>query len=171
MATGILALDPGIEAGMDLPRTNPVGLPLVPSAFSQSPRWYPWPARALAGALLAVLLERDHLTMDRRRRRAGWDGRVKACLTTIAAALLCLACPGASGETEPASARRAAQACEDPRPELCAQLYEPVCADRDNGVRCVTAPCNSTERREYPNGCEACRDPRVLSYVLGPCAE
>lgn len=41
---------------MDLPRTNPVGLPLVPPEFSQTPRRYPAAARALAAALLGALL-------------------------------------------------------------------------------------------------------------------
>jgi len=118
-----------------------------------------------------ALFGRNHLTMDRGRHEAGSGRGLHACLVTIAAALACQACTGANGEAAPASSHATAQACEDPRPELCAQLYEPVCADRDTGVRCVTTPCDSTERREYPNACDACRDPRVLSYVLGPCAE
>lgn len=96
---------------------------------------------------------------------------MKTVLTTIVAALLGLACQGAHADAEPASAEPARQACEDPRPEVCAQLYQPVCAERDTGVRCVTTPCDSTEPREYPNACEACGDARVLSYVVGPCEE
>ena len=70
---------------------------------------------------------------------------------------------------DPAGAPPVPVACEDPRPELCAQVYDPVCATRDTGVRCVTTPCDSTETREYPSGCDACSDPKVLSYVAGRC--
>lgn len=38
---------------MDVPRSNPVGLPIVPSGFAQTPRRYPRPIRALALAVLA----------------------------------------------------------------------------------------------------------------------
>ncbi len=61
--------------------------------------------------------------------------------------------------------------CESPRPEVCAQVYDPVCAQRDNGVRCVTTPCDSTDPHPYPNACEACRDPKVVSFTPGPCPE
>jgi arylsulfatase A-like enzyme len=59
--------------------------------------------------------------------------------------------------------------CVDPRPEVCAQDYRPVCAARDNGVRCVKAPCPSTDRKTYPNACAACSDPLVYSHVDGAC--
>ena len=60
-------------------------------------------------------------------------------------------------------------ACRDPRPEICTQDYRPVCAERDNGVRCVKAPCPSTDRKTYSNACAACNDPLVYSYVDGAC--
>jgi hypothetical protein len=84
-------------------------------------------------------------------------------------ALLCLGCVADAGIASDPPADDAHSACESPRPELCAQLYDPVCGQRDTGVRCVTTPCNSTEPREYPNACEACADPKVLSYADGPC--
>ena len=86
-----------------------------------------------------------------------------------AVAVLALGCGGASGGSEPASADRESIGCEEPRPEICAQNYDPVCAQRDTGVRCVITPCESTEAREYPNACGACRDPKVHSYSAGPC--
>ena len=61
--------------------------------------------------------------------------------------------------------------CKSPRPELCSMDYNPVCATRDNGVRCVTTPCASTETATYSNGCSACSDKKVYSYVLGECKE
>jgi len=60
-------------------------------------------------------------------------------------------------------------ACTDPRPEVCAQMYEPVCASVDTGVRCITTPCPSAELKSYPNACEACRDPNVEGYQPGEC--
>lgn len=107
-------------------------------------------------------------------RRFG--GRAAAWL--LCSALLAAGCPSASRESEPPSLPRDSRApseagevaaCPEPRPEVCIQIYDPVCAQRDNGVRCVTTPCDSTDPREYPNGCEACRDPLVVSYVAGPC--
>jgi hypothetical protein len=47
--------------------------------------------------------------------------------------------------------------------------YMPVCGIRDTGIPCVTTPCDSTERVEYPNACNACGDPEVIGYVLGQC--
>jgi len=84
-------------------------------------------------------------------------------------ALLCLGCAADAENAGDPPADDVHHACESPRPELCAQLYDPVCAQRDTGVRCVTTPCDSTEPREYPNACEACADPKVLSYTRGPC--
>ena len=60
--------------------------------------------------------------------------------------------------------------CREPRPEMCTQEYRPVCATRDNGVRCVTTPCDSTENVTYSNGCMACADPSVYYFRAGACA-
>jgi hypothetical protein len=59
--------------------------------------------------------------------------------------------------------------CTTPRPEFCAEIYQPVCAIRDTGIRCVTTPCDSTEQVDYANACSACSDPEVLGYVDGRC--
>jgi hypothetical protein len=87
----------------------------------------------------------------------------------LAISLLSVACPGAHSDSDPATEQRPERACHEPRPEMCAQMYDPVCAQRDTGIRCVTTPCDSSEAREYSNACEACRDPKVVSYVPGPC--
>lgn len=62
-------------------------------------------------------------------------------------------------------------ACTNPRPQACTMDYRPVCATRDTGIRCVTTPCPSTEKRTYSNGCGACSDPKVSGYVPEACPE
>ena len=74
---------------------------------------------------------------------------------------------GGSGDA-PAAAHTE---CTDPRPEVCAQDYRPVCATRDTGVRCVTEPCPATEQKTYSNACSACSDPEVTHWVPGECPE
>lgn len=62
-------------------------------------------------------------------------------------------------------------ACQEPRPELCTQQYDPVCAQRDTGIRCVTTPCDSSEWRSYSNACTACADAAVYGYRPGGCED
>gem|GEM_PF-766095 len=59
--------------------------------------------------------------------------------------------------------------CPESRAQICTREYRPVCAIRDNGVRCVTTPCPSTEWVTYPNACSACADASVYSYAPGAC--
>jgi hypothetical protein len=59
--------------------------------------------------------------------------------------------------------------CTMPRPEVCAEIYMPVCAVRDTGIRCVTTPCDSIEDVNYSNACRACSDENVFSYSDGLC--
>jgi hypothetical protein len=59
--------------------------------------------------------------------------------------------------------------CGDTRPTACTLDYKPVCADVDTGVRCITTPCPSSERKTFGSACRACRDPKVASYVSGTC--
>jgi hypothetical protein len=59
--------------------------------------------------------------------------------------------------------------CTDPRPEMCTQQYDPVCATRDTGIRCVTTPCPSSELKTMGNACTACSDPNVSGWVKGEC--
>lgn len=49
--------------------------------------------------------------------------------------------------------------------------YRPRCATRDNGVRCITAPCVSIETATYANACSACADAKVFYHVPGACDE
>lgn len=61
--------------------------------------------------------------------------------------------------------------CSDPRPQICTMDYTPVCATRDNGRRCVAAPCETTETATYANACGACSDAQVYYHVAGACSE
>lgn len=69
----------------------------------------------------------------------------------------------------PAETRQQPAVCAEPRPEVCTAQYDPVCATRDTGIRCVTTPCPSTERKTMGNACSACSDPKVVSWVKGEC--
>jgi hypothetical protein len=57
------------------------------------------------------------------------------------------------------------------RPQACTKDYRPVCAEVDNGIRCIRAPCPSTEQREFSNGCTACSDAKTVGYWPVPCAQ
>ena len=59
--------------------------------------------------------------------------------------------------------------CTQPRPTVCTKEYRPVCATKDNGVRCVTTPCDSTDEVTYSNACLACADSDVYSHQSGKC--
>lgn len=61
--------------------------------------------------------------------------------------------------------------CKEPRSPMCTREYNPVCATKDTGVRCVTTPCPSTELKTYATACTACADEKVISYTAGKCAE
>ena len=72
--------------------------------------------------------------------------------------VLLSACATTSSEG-PAMAT-AAQACEEPRPQVCTMDYRPVCASlADGGVK------------TYSNGCSACGDAAVNSWIEGACPE
>lgn len=59
--------------------------------------------------------------------------------------------------------------CPEQRPQICTMDYRPVCATRDTGVRCVTAPCPSTEQKTYSNACSACADVKVICHIPDEC--
>ena len=62
------------------------------------------------------------------------------------------------------------QACPERRPETCTKFYQPVCGQRDTGVRCVMAPCTeAVEWLSYGNQCMACADDKVHGYYDGAC--
>lgn len=59
--------------------------------------------------------------------------------------------------------------CSDPRPEICTQEYNPVCAIKKVDAQCVTTPCEPTEHKTYSTGCTACADSSVTMYKPGAC--
>ena len=60
-------------------------------------------------------------------------------------------------------------ACVAPRTRMCTTIYAPVCATRDTGIRCITAPCPSSERKTFSSACAACVDPHVSGWTKGAC--
>jgi hypothetical protein len=69
---------------------------------------------------------------------------------------------GACASTSPDKSMPAAgvTVCEDPRPQVCTMDYTPVCATLQDG-----------SVKTYPNGCGACADVNVKSWVADACPE
>ncbi|MEK7555694.1 MAG: hypothetical protein AAB523_00215 [Patescibacteria group bacterium] len=51
--------------------------------------------------------------------------------------------------------------------EVCAQIYQPVCATVN--IQCITTPCDPIQET-FPNACSACGNPLVSSYIAGECS-
>ena len=54
----------------------------------------------------------------------------------------------------------AGKLCEEPRPQICTMDYRPVCGT-----------LNDASVKTYANGCGACGDANVVSWVEGECPE
>ncbi len=73
-------------------------------------------------------------------------------------------------QTQAVKLNTTAGVCSDSsRQQTCPDTFEPVCATRDTGVRCITTPCPSTQSVSYDNACKACADDRVRSWRSGAC--
>lgn len=103
---------------------------------------------------------------------------LKHCMLIILASSLLVGCASDHSpnkivdKTESATEQKSdVTECQEPRPQMCTREYNPVCATRDTGVRCVTEPCPASERLTYPTGCTACADPKVVSHVPGACPD
>ncbi len=107
--------------------------------------------------------------------------------TTLIGLLICLflvACEADSVEqTESRSAPESSQSqspapaqlqlcSENQRPEMCAQVYQPVCGQLKSDSR-ETAPEKKREGewKTYGNACTACADHQVIGYRQGTCDE
>ncbi len=51
--------------------------------------------------------------------------------------------------------------------EICSLIVEPVCGYKPDTICAAIIPC---VYETYSNACEACHDPQVVSYTIGPCA-
>jgi hypothetical protein len=81
----------------------------------------------------------------------------------LAAVVLLLAGPGVwiGCDSDSQSLGRTEVVCPFPKPPgpvPCTKEYDPVCGQMSDDLA-VT----------FGNGCEACADPRVISYTSGPC--
>jgi len=59
---------------------------------------------------------------------------------------------------------------EQKQNQICTLDYRPVCGIVDNGIRCITTPCASTDAKTYGNACGACAD-QAIGYHEGACEE
>ncbi|HSC89921.1 MAG TPA: hypothetical protein VLC09_21770, partial [Polyangiaceae bacterium] len=59
--------------------------------------------------------------------------------------------------------------CEEPRQKACTKEFRPVCAEVDTGIRCVTTPCPSSEKKTFGNACMACAEAAVIGYFPQAC--
>lgn len=87
-------------------------------------------------------------------------------IIVIATSLTACASPTAPTESD---AKPTLTNCPQERTQICTMDYRPVCATRDTGVRCVTAPCHSTEQKTYSNACSACADAKVIGHIPDEC--
>lgn len=87
-------------------------------------------------------------------------------LVALTVSLTACASPNLSAENK---TKPELTTCPEERPQICTMDYKPVCAIRDTGVRCVTAPCPSTEQKTYSNACSACADVKVYSHIPDEC--
>lgn len=82
---------------------------------------------------------------------------MKTLFFTIFTTLIFLPGTGSAGE-DGAQNSGATIVCEEPRPQVCTMDYRPVCGTlADGGVK------------TYGNGCGACGDAKVTSWVEGEC--
>jgi hypothetical protein len=89
-------------------------------------------------------------------------------LILCVAAFFMLSCAN-SKKTEQNTLNSQFTQCQEDRPQICTREYLPVCATRDTGIRCVAAPCPSSEQRTYGNACTACADEKVAGYKPEAC--
>ena len=65
---------------------------------------------------------------------------------------------GATIAAEKTTANAIVTQCVEPRPQMCTMDYRPACATLNDGAE-----------RTYANGCSACSDVEVKSWIEGDC--
>src|SRR5687768_10678856 len=80
--------------------------------------------------------------------------------------------PSSEGGASAGGGRLAFTNCDaDHRPEMCTREYRPVCGEVDTGVRCIKAPCPSSQQRTFGNACSACADAKTIGYWPVSCEQ
>lgn len=148
----------GPQPAASAPQAAPESHPLDDTAAAPGPAMDPIPrqdagAAPSAGGLLVPGRPRKPL--------------VRSTSSTQGPVILPLGSDIPDGPVAAADAPR--QDCAEPRPTACNLDYKPVCADVDTGVRCITTPCPSNERKTFGSACKACRNPKVRAFVSGTC--
>jgi hypothetical protein len=80
---------------------------------------------------------------------------------TVCLLVLCAAGSAACFAQEPPQPKLTVPAgkfCTDPRPEMCMEVYQPVCGFTKDGAS-----------HTYSNSCHACAKPEVVRYTPGEC--
>lgn len=71
--------------------------------------------------------------------------------------------PVKSMNTDPNSALKELVLCKNPRPEICYEVYSPVCAIRDTKKHCLAEPC--LPQQTFSNDCKACAEADVIGFL------
>jgi len=91
--------------------------------------------------------------------RIGFVGRPWAGVLFCTPVLFLLAIVACAAAEPPVPEASVVHVCEEPRSPMCTRDYRPVCAQlRESSIE-----------KTYSNGCTACSDAEVVSYVDGAC--
>lgn len=100
--------------------------------------------------------------------------RIHHCATSLLSLLIIVAHVGYAdnsnapeAEVQPVVNTQELIQCENPRPEICYEVYAPVCGVHDTKEPCLTGACSAEKYVTYVNDCKACADSNVSAYVPG----
>ncbi|HTW34681.1 MAG TPA: hypothetical protein VMD53_08685 [Rhizomicrobium sp.] len=83
---------------------------------------------------------------------------LRSALLILPCVILFAAAPGAAQEPQPKLTVPALKFCTEPRPEMCMEIYQPVCGFTKDGTS-----------KTYGNSCHACANHDVVRYTPGEC--
>jgi len=94
-----------------------------------------------------------------------FQSSVRLARLVIAGGVICGACSTgpAAGDADQAPPKVAVPArdfCTEPRPQLCMEIYMPVCGFTKDG-----------HSQTYPNSCHACAHAEVIRFTPGKCGK